>query len=170
MNIIETARLRLRTINLDDAPFYHELVNDPAWIRHIGDRNIHTLEAAREAIATGPMAAHTKLGFSLYVCERKEDGAPLGLCGLIKRDTLPDVDIGYAFLAAHRGHGYAREAAEAVLAYARDILRLPRLAAITGPDNTISNAMLRSLGFQFVGTTRLTPELAPTNLYQLTLS
>lgn len=169
MIILETERLRLRTIGPDDAPFYLTLVNEPAWIRHIGDRNLHTLEAAREAILNGPVAAHAKLGFSLYVCERKLDGAPLGLCGLIKRDTLPDVDIGYAFLEVFRGQGYAREAARAVLAYARDVLSLPRLAAITGPDNNISNHMLRSLGFQLVGPVRLTPEAGVTNLYSMVL-
>jgi len=89
MKILETQRLNLRTIDADDAAFYHALINDPTWLEYIGDKGIYTVEAARKAIIDGPRAMQQKLGFSLYVMERKEDGAPLGMCGLIKRDWLP---------------------------------------------------------------------------------
>ena len=105
MDILETERLRLRTLALDDAPFYLEVVNDPAFIEYIGDRGIRTLDAARKAIAEGPVAMQAALGHSLCLVELKQDGAPIGMCGLIKRDTLPEVDIGYAFLPAVRWPG-----------------------------------------------------------------
>ena len=116
MKILDTERLTLRTIDADDAAFYYELVNDPTWLEHIGDEGIRSIEDARKAILEGPCAMQQQLGYSLYVMERKSDGKPLGLCGLIKRDALPDVDIGYAIRPAWFGQGYTYEAAAAVVA------------------------------------------------------
>src|SRR3954464_10975804 len=109
MHIIETGRLRLRAITCDDASFYLELLNDPAFIEHIGDRGVRTLDDARRAVEVGPAAMQELRGHSLYLVELKEGGAPIGMCGLIKRDTLDDVDLGYAFLPQYRGRGYAFE-------------------------------------------------------------
>jgi len=164
MDILQTGRLRLRTISPDDAAFYLELLNDPAFIEHIGDRGIRTLDEACRAIAEGPAAMHEKLGHSLYVVELKETGAPIGMCGLIKRDTLEDVDIGYAYLPQYRGCGYAFEAGEAVLAYAPTI-GITRVAAITKPKNIASNQLLKKLGLRFDRFAHLTPEDAGTNVY-----
>jgi RimJ/RimL family protein N-acetyltransferase len=164
MDILQSARLRLRTIAPDDAPFYLELVNDPAFIEHIGDRGIRTLDEARRAVVDGPVAMQDKRGHSLYVVELKETGAPIGMCGLIKRDTLPDVDIGYAYLPQYRGCGYAFEAGQAVLAYAPTI-GITRVAAITSPGNVASNQLLRKLGLRFDRFDHLTPEDAGTNVY-----
>lgn len=167
MHILDSARLRLRTLEAGDAGFYLELVNDPSWLRYIGDKDVRTLEAARAAILQGPCAMQLRLGHSLYLVERSGDGVPLGLCGLIKRDSLPDVDIGYALRPVYWGQGYAHEAAAAVLAHARDVLRLPRLLGITSPDNIRSNQLLRKLGLRFIALTRLAPDDGGTNLYGL---
>ena len=164
MKILDTERLQLRTITLDDAPFYLELVNDPAFIEYIGDRGIRTLEAAREAIANGPIPMQVTLGHSLYVVELKAGHTPIGMCGLIKRDTLKEVDIGYAFLPQYRGQGYAYEAAAAVFAYAPTI-GLKRLLAIASPSNAGSISLLCKLGLRFQGLTHLTPDDPGTNLY-----
>jgi RimJ/RimL family protein N-acetyltransferase len=164
MKILDTERLLLRTISLDDAPFYLALVNDPAFIEHIGDRGIRTLDAAREAIASGPIPMQATLGHSLYVVELKDGHTPIGMCGLIKRDTLRDVDIGYAFLPQYRGQGYAYEAAAAVFAYAPTI-GIKRLVAIASPANTGSIALLCKLGLRFQELTHLTPDDPGTNLY-----
>jgi len=167
MLILSTERLNLRTVNADDAPFYLELVNDPSWIANIGDRGIRTVEAARTALLEGPVAMHLRLGYSLYLVERRSDGAPLGLCGLLKRDFLPGTDIGYALAPRYWGHGYAREAAGAVLAYARDTLKLPCLVAITDPDNQVSIALLGKLGLQFVERKQLPGYDGDSNVYRL---
>jgi RimJ/RimL family protein N-acetyltransferase len=164
MDILQTRRLRLRTISPDDAAFYLELLNDPAFIEHIGDRGIRTLEEARRAVAEGPAAMHEERGHSLYVVELKETGAPIGMCGLIKRDTLEDVDIGYAYLPQYRGCGYAFEAGQAVLAYAPTI-GIMRVVAITKPKNIASNQLLKKLGLRFDRLAHLTPEDAGTNVY-----
>ncbi|TFW34808.1 GNAT family N-acetyltransferase [Massilia horti] len=169
MYILETDRLRLRTITPEDAAFYLELVNDPAFIEHIGDRGIRTLDEAHEAVVDGPMAMHEELGHSLYVVERKEDLALMGMSGLIKRETLEDVDIGYAFLPAYRGHGYAFEAGQALLAYA-PTLGITRVVAITSPNNVASNQLLLKLGLKFQNFIHLTPEDAGTNLYLIDLT
>ena len=153
-----TDRLRLRPLAEDDAPFYMALVNEPGWIRHIGQRNIHTIEAARTAIAQGAMTMQRERGFSLYLVLRDMDAVPIGICGLIKRDTLPEVDLGYAFLQAYCGHGYAIEAARAVIAHARRDIGLTRLMAITGPDNERSQALLAKLGFVATDTPAPTAE------------
>ena len=164
MHILDTERLRLRTLAPDDAPFYLEVVNDPAFIEYIGDRGIRTLDAARQAIADGPMAMQAALGHSLCLVELKQDGAPIGMCGLIKRETLPEVDIGYAFLPQFGGKGYATEAAAGVLAYAPS-LGIRRVLAITSPGNAGSNAVLRKIGMRFEEVVHLTPEDPGTLLY-----
>jgi RimJ/RimL family protein N-acetyltransferase len=169
MLILQTERLNLRTITPDDAPFYLELVNDPSWIRYIGDRGLRTLEAARSAIIDGPIAMFDKLGYSLYLVERRADGRAMGMCGLIKRDILPDTDIGYAISPQFWGHGYAYEAAAAVVAHARGALGLPRLLAITSPDNAASQKLLLKLGMGFVKATRLEGWEVESNLYSIAL-
>jgi RimJ/RimL family protein N-acetyltransferase len=170
MLILSTERLNLRTVNADDAPFYLELVNEPSWIANIGDRGIHTVEAARAALLEGPVAAHMRLGYSLYLVERRSDGAPMGLCGLLKRDFLPGVDIGYALAPRYWGNGYAYEAAAAVMAQARDVLKQPRLLAITHPDNRTSIALLAKLGLQFVERKQLPGYDGDSNVYAVEFS
>jgi RimJ/RimL family protein N-acetyltransferase len=168
MKILETERLRLRTVTAGDAPFYLELVNDPAFIEHIGDRGIRTLDDASRAIAEGPAAMQEERGHALYVVELREENVAIGMCGLIKRDTLDDVDIGYAFLPAWRGQGYAYESARAVLAYA-PTLGISRVVAITSPENIASNQLLQKLGLRFQYFTQLTPEGPGSNLYLVEL-
>ncbi len=165
MLILQTERLNLRTVAVEDAPFYLGLLNEPSWIQNIGDRGVRTLEQARQAILDGPVAMQAQRGHSLYVVEIKDGLAPAGLCGLIKRDSLVDVDIGYAFLPKYWGQGYAYEAAQAVVQYAKDTVGLKRLAAITSPENGSSNRLLRKLGFQFEKLTRFEPSGNDTNLY-----
>jgi RimJ/RimL family protein N-acetyltransferase len=166
MKIAETERLRLRTISLDDADvaFHLALLNDPAFIQNIGDRGVRTLEDSRRYIAEGPVAMQERCGHSMYVVELKDSGTPVGMCGLIKRETLVDVDIGYAFLPAFRGRGYAYEAARATVEHAR-ALGITRLAGITSPANTASNQLLAKLGLRFKCLMHLTPEDPGTNLY-----
>jgi RimJ/RimL family protein N-acetyltransferase len=151
--VAHTARLAIRRLRLEDAPFILELVNDPDWLRFIGDKNVHSLEEARGYLENGPLAMYARHGFGLYAVER--GGTPLGLCGLIKRDTLEDVDLGFAFLPAARGAGHAREASAAMLAHARTDFGLQRLVAITSLDNTRSAAVLEAVGFHFERQLRL---------------
>ncbi|WP_338766373.1 GNAT family N-acetyltransferase [Massilia sp. METH4] len=165
MKILETRRLLLRTMREDDAAFYLALVNDPEWLEHIGDKGIRTLDEARESIVAGPMRMQRLLGYSLYLVERKADGVPVGLCGLILRDTLPGTDIGYALAAPYRGAGYAYEAAAAVVDHARHRLGLRRLFGIVNPANAASIALLEKLGLSFLHGTRLPPEERETHVY-----
>ncbi|MFZ6675180.1 GNAT family N-acetyltransferase [Undibacterium sp. Xuan67W] len=155
MDILETARLKLRTISSDDAEFYLELINDASYIRNIGDKGIRTIDAAKESIQQGPMAMQAQRGFSLYLVELRTETRPIGICGLIKRDGLENVDIGYAFLPAFAGQGLAREAASAVMRYANETLGIQRLVAITAPDNARSSHLLEKIGFRFEKIIRL---------------
>jgi RimJ/RimL family protein N-acetyltransferase len=166
MDIAETARLRIRTITLDDGDveFHLALLNDPAFIEHIGDRGVRTVDESRRYISEGPVAMQLRYGHSMYVVELKDSATPIGMCGLIKRETLVDVDIGYAFMPAYRGQGYAYEAARATVDHARK-LGITRLAGITSPANAASNALLCKLGLRFKCLTRLTDEDPGTNLY-----
>ena len=156
-HLLDTTRLRLRTLAPDDAAFYLALVNEPAFIDAIGDRGIRTVTAARCAIVDGPMAMQRALGHSLCLVERKHDGTPIGMCGLIKRDTLPEVDLGYAIMAYYSGQGYATEAAAGVLAHAAS-LGIRRVLAITSAGNTGSNAVLRKIGMRFEKIVYLAPD------------
>jgi RimJ/RimL family protein N-acetyltransferase len=148
MMVIETERLALRLLSVDDAGFIVELLNDPSWLRFIGDKGVRTLEDARGYILKGPVENYGRLGFGLYLVARKEDGAPIGICGLIKRDSLEDVDIGFAFLPRFRAKGYAHESASAVMAYGRTVLGLRRIVAIVSPDNHASARLLEKLGLR----------------------
>jgi RimJ/RimL family protein N-acetyltransferase len=170
MIITETKRLRLRVIHTDDAAFYLALVNQPSWIQNISDKGIRTLEQAEAAIRDGALTLQAQQGFSFYVVEELGSQTALGLCGLIKRDSLDDVDLGYAFLDEHAGHGYAHEAAQAVVHYAQHSLQLARLAAITSPDNHRSQRLLAKLGFQLQGDITMPNETRPTLLYSLNLA
>ncbi|GAB3260210.1 GNAT family N-acetyltransferase [Chitinimonas naiadis] len=127
-----------------------KLVNEPSWLRFIGDRGVGTLEDARRYILDGPVESYARLGFGFYLVELKETGTVLGMCGLAKRDYLDDVDIGYALLPLYWGHGYVHEAAAAVLRYASLELGLKRVVATTRPDNQASVKVLEKLGLRLV--------------------
>lgn len=149
MIVLETERLTLRWLDVKDAPFILELVNDPAWIQFIGDKGIKNLEDAKKYILNGPVDMYNKMGFGLYLVERKEDLTPLGMCGLIKRDSLEDVDIGFAFLEKFRSKGYGYESAVAVIEYGVQKLGLKRIVAITSIDNVASGTLLEKVGLRF---------------------
>ncbi|MDQ3800246.1 MAG: GNAT family N-acetyltransferase [Acidobacteriota bacterium] len=149
MKIIETERLLLREITGDDAEFILELLNEPGWIRNIGDRGVRTIDGARAYIADRLSASYERFGFGLYLVELKESGAPAGLCGLVKRDSLEDVDIGFAFLERFWSKGYAFESASAVMDYAQSVLGLKRIAAIVSPGNQGSIKVLEKIGLHF---------------------
>jgi RimJ/RimL family protein N-acetyltransferase len=164
--ILATPRLRLRTAHPDDADFYLALVNDPGFLEHIGDRGIRTRDDALQALLDGPIAMQETRGHSLYVVELKGSGTLIGMCGLIKRETLDGVDIGYAYLAPYCGRGYAYEAGMAVLDHA-SALGLKRVLAITSPNNVASNGLLRKMGMRFERFVHLVPDGAGSNLYSL---
>jgi RimJ/RimL family protein N-acetyltransferase len=149
VKILETERLVLRRLTAGDAAFILELLNEPAFLENIGDRGARTLADARRYIARGPVASYRKFGFGLYLVALKDSGAPIGICGLLKRESLDDVDIGFAFLRKYWSQGYARESAAAVLHYGWTKLRLPRIVAITKPTNQASIALLEKLGLRF---------------------
>lgn len=165
MKILETDRLTLRHLTTDDAPFILELLNDPDFLRFIGDKGVRTLEDARQYIIDGPMASYARLGFGLFLVELTEDRVPIGICGLIKRDALEDVDIGFAFLPAYRMDGYGFESALAVRDYAFNKIGLKRIAAITNPDNTGSMKLLEKIGLRFERMIMLTAESTEIRLY-----
>ena len=146
---LETDRLILRRLTVDDAPFILALLNDPAWIKYIGDRGVRTIDDARANILNVHIATYERLGFGFYLTERKSDGTPIGLCGLIHREGLEDVDIGFALLPDFRAGGYASEAALAVMAYGKNDLKLTRIVGITSHDNVSSIKLLEKIGLKF---------------------
>src|SRR5580698_5337536 len=160
-SVIRTARLDLRELDPGDAEFILELLNEPGFIRFIGDKGVRTLADARDYIHHGPKDSYARNGFGLYAaCLR--DGTPIGMCGLVKRDGLDDPDVGFAFLSRYWSKGYAVESAGAVLSYAVEVLHLERIVAITSPDNWSSIAVLEKIGFKFERMIRLvdhSPEL-----------
>lgn len=166
MHILDTDRLRLRTIDEHDAPFYLQLVNDPGFLQFIGDRKIRTLDAARDAIIDGPMAMQAERGHAIWLVELKVSGEAIGMSGLIKRAALPEADIGYAFLPQFTGKGYALEAGTAVLAQARE-RGMPCLLAITSPDNEASIRLLGKLGLRFEQYKDIGGDNGPVNIYRI---
>jgi RimJ/RimL family protein N-acetyltransferase len=149
VNVLTTKRLTLRRLSPADAEFILELLNDAAFLRFIGDKAVRSTDDARRYILDGPMASYEQNGFGLWLVELKETGLAVGICGLLKRESLPDVDIGFAFLPAYRSQGYALESASAVLNYGRTELGLKRIVAITSSDNAGSIRVLEKMGMRF---------------------
>lgn len=162
---LTTPRLRLRPLTEADAAFAFELVNEPGWLRYIGDRGVRSLEDARLYLANGAIAMYAQRGHGLLAVERQADGALLGICGLIKRDGMEDVDLGYALLARYEGQGYAREAAEAALTHGRDVLQLPRIVALTALANERSIRLLQKIGFRFERVISVRPDGEESRLF-----
>ena len=149
-HVLETGRLALRWLGHDDAGFIHELVNDSGWLQHIGDRGVRTVEDARNFIDGRIRAQYLRLGYGLNRVGLRATDTPIGICGLVKRDWLDDVDLGYAFLPRFRGQGFATEAAAATLEHARRVLGIERVAAIVSPGNRDSIRVLERLGMSFL--------------------
>lgn len=157
MKITETQRLILREIVESDAEFLLDLLNQPSWIKYIGDRGVRTIAQAAEFIETRYQKSYKDNGFGLWVVDLKDvpaaagatDNTPIGICGLVKRDTLPEPDIGFAFLPDYWGKGYALEAAEGTLNFAEEKLQIKNLLAITTLDNQSSIKLLKKIGFTF---------------------
>ena len=164
MLVAETDRLRLRWLERSDSPVILELLNEPAWIRYIGDKNVQSVEDAQRYIENGPVKMYRENGFGLNLVELRT-GEPVGICGLIRRDTLPDVDLGFALLSRMWGHGYALEAARAAMRQARESLGLSRVVAIVSRGNERSMRLLAKLGFAPEGMISLEPDAEPLHLY-----
>ena len=147
--VLETERLILREFTLADANFIIELVNTPGWLRFIGDRNIKIEEQAKEYLRNGPLKSYEMNGYGLSLVGLKPDGTPIGMCGIIKRDTLENPDIGFAFLPEFEGKGLAFEIAYATLTYANEVLKIPVIFAITIPGNSRSIKLLEKMGFKY---------------------
>jgi RimJ/RimL family protein N-acetyltransferase len=153
--VIETPRLILREFTVDDGEFIQELLNSPGWLKNIGNRSIETKEDAVNYIENRIRKSYTDSGFGFYIMILKQDNSKTGMCGLVKRDSLDDIDIGFALLPQYGNNGYAHEAAEAVMKFAKDQLKLKRIAAITIPNNNSSIKLLEKLGMKFEKTIKL---------------
>lgn len=164
-----TPRLLLRRLEFTDAAFIARLLNEPSFLENIGDRGVRTEEDAPRYLLQGPMAMYAKYGFGLWHVSLKEGGTPIGMCGLLKRDTLPDADIGYAYFPAHWGKGYALEAAEATVRHGADKFGLRRLIAVVSQDNLGSIRVLEKIGMQFERMHSMRPDEPDVRLYGCTL-
>ena len=147
--VVETERLVLRRMTLADAPFMLETLNEPSFIRNVADRGVRTLDDAAEYIGSKIMPSYEKFGFGFYIVALKESGTPIGICGLVKRETMEDVDIGYSLLDRFAGNGYAYEAAAAVMEHGRTAFGLERIVGVTAPDNHRSIKLLEKLGLRY---------------------
>jgi len=152
---LSTARLVLRRFAEDDAPFIVELLNDPDWLLFISDNGVRTLDDARRYLREGPLTMYERFGIGLLAVDLREQGRTVGMCGLIRREGVADVDLGFAFLPAWRSQGFAREAAAATLAHGHATLGLPRIVAFTAPANARSARLLKDIGMQLERTTTL---------------
>jgi RimJ/RimL family protein N-acetyltransferase len=164
---LTTKRLIIRPFTLDDDAFVLALLNDPEWLRYIGDRGVRTREDAQRQIADKYLASYARDGVGLMAVTLREQAAPIGMCGLIKREGLTDVDIGFAFLPEYRAQGYALEAAHAVLVHGRDVLNIKRVVAITLPENTASIRLIEKIGLSFESHVELPHDEAKLALYAI---
>ncbi len=147
--VIETDRLTLRKFTEDDAAFILRLLNEPSFLEYVGDKGVRTLDDARQYIREGPVASYKQHGFGLYLVQHDKDGSSIGMCGLLKRDTLDDPDIGFGFIPEFWSQGFATEAARAVLDRAKSQHGLSRVVAITASHNSASIQVLKNIGLRF---------------------
>lgn len=166
--ILETDRLLLRELNLGDVPFILTLLNSPGWLKYIGDRGVKNEEQAKDYLLNGPLKSYKENGFGLYLVEERISKLPIGLCGLLKRETLENPDLGFAFLLDYMGKGFALEAANAVLEYTKSELKMPTILAIVLPNNQPSIKLLEKLGFQYQKTLQV-KEGEDLSLFQVNL-
>ena len=162
---LETLRLTLRRLEFDDASFLVRLLNEPSFIENIGDRGVRSIEDAHRYLREGPMAMYDKYGFGLWHVARRADGASVGMCGLLKRDNLADVDLGYAFLPEYWGQGFALEAGEATLSHGAGKFGLKRVVAVVSQGNASSIRVLEKLGFSYEGLFSMRPDEPLARLY-----
>lgn len=167
---LETARLTLRRFEFDDAPFVVELLNQPSFIQNIGDRGVRNVADAQRYLREGPMAMYDRYGFGLWRASRRSDGVFVGMCGLLKRDILPDVDVGYAFLPDHWGQGYAFEAANATVQLGARRFGLKRIIGVVSDHNTASIRVLEKVGMSFERTYPMHPNEPEVRLYSMSLA
>jgi RimJ/RimL family protein N-acetyltransferase len=167
---LETPRLTLRRLDLGDAPFIVGLLNQPSFLANIGDRGVRTTEDARRYLREGPLAMYERFGFGLWHLSRKADQAPIGMCGLLRRDNLPAVDVGYALLPEFWGQGYASEAVAATLRHGARKFDLTRVVAVVAEGNAGSIRVLENAGFRFEGMVSMNPSEPDVRLYGIDLS
>ncbi|HEU0225825.1 MAG TPA: GNAT family N-acetyltransferase [Steroidobacteraceae bacterium] len=162
---IDTARLALTELADADAGFIRGLLNEPSFLRYIGDRGVRTADDARRYIQDGPVAMYAKHGYGLLRVGLRDSGAPIGICGVLKRDALPGPDLGFSLLPAYWSRGYGLEAADAVMQDARRRLGLGRILAVVSPDNDPSIRLLGKLGFRFERMMRLAGDAGEVRLF-----
>lgn len=165
LKVLETARLILRRFTPEDAEFMLGLLNEPSFIANIGDRGVRTIEQARQFLIQSHLASYERHGYGHYLIELKDGRIPIGTCGLIYREAIGEVDVGYALLPAWWSQGYAFEAASAVMAYGRGPLGLKRIVAVVSPGNTASIRVLEKLGLRYAGPVRLAPQAETISLF-----
>lgn len=166
-SIMETERLKLYEFTVDDAPFLFRLVNDPSWLRYIGDRKVYSVEDAEQYLLNNNIKSYRELGFGFWKVVSKESGEPMGSAGLGKRPYLDDVDLGFAFLPEYVGKGYAYEASKAIIRHAAENFAIHKLVAFTTKTNHASIRLLQKLGFEYDRILDLEGE--ELNLYSLRL-
>ena len=163
---LETRRLTLRRLTTDDAPFIVALLNEPSFLENIGDRGVRTPEDAQRYLIEGPLGMYARYGFGLWHVARREDGKSVGMCGLLKRDALPDFDLGYAYFPAFWGQGLALEAAESTLRHVHRQYGVRRVLAVVSPGNQGSIRVLEKAGMRFDRMLALNPEEPEVRLYE----
>lgn len=166
MSIITTDRLTLREVLLDDSPFILSLISEAAWRQFISDHSITTLEETERYIEERLISLYKKWNYGLWLVELKSNQQALGICGLVRRPTLPTMDLGFGFRQQFWGQGYAYEAAVACQHYAHTEYHAETLLAITNPENSRSQKLLKKIGFQYNETKSLSDADDPVAIFQ----
>ncbi len=165
MIILETERLVLSRLSYNDCEFIIELLNEPAFQRYIGDKEVRSLCDAREYLRNGPVGSYERYGFGMFLVRNKSANTAMGMCGFMKREEFDAPDVGFAFLQRFWANGYAAESAAAVLEYGRNVLKLPRIIAMVDPENEASIRLVEKLGLTFAGMVRMPGETHDINMY-----
>jgi [ribosomal protein S5]-alanine N-acetyltransferase len=163
----ETERLVLSPTSEGDAEFVFSLFNTPKWLKYIGDRNIRSVEDAKEYIKNKMLPQLERLGFANYTLIRKSDQKKIGICGLYDREGIEGYDIGFAFLPDFEGNGYGFESANKLKQVAFHEFGIHEIVAITTKDNITSQKLLEKLELRLTGFIKLPNDDEELLLYKI---
>ncbi|MGB5236303.1 MAG: GNAT family N-acetyltransferase [Flavobacteriaceae bacterium] len=146
--LIETERLLLREITLDDKEALFKLHSDPGVQEYTGEPVVESIEAIEKAILTR-INNYEKYGYGRWATYLKNGMQFVGWAGLAYLPEFDEIDLGYRLLPEYWGLGIATEASRAILNYGFDTLKLKKIIAIALKENKASIRVMEKVGMKF---------------------
>ena len=146
---IETERLLIRPFKTEDIEPAFLMDSDPEVNRYTGESGNVSIKETEKRIVENVFGDYEKYGYGRLAVVLKSENKFIGFTGLKYLEDMDEVDLGYRFMKAYWGKGFATESAKACLNLAFEKLQLNRLIAMVLPENTASIRVLEKLNFEY---------------------